>query len=75
MPDLPHAPYITAVTEALSFARLTPAEYWTSDSETRGTYCYLNAVITLDPSSTYDLDHEDIPAGTPWPHGLLLTWE
>jgi hypothetical protein len=75
MPDLLHDPYITAVTEALSFARLTPAEYWTSDSETRGTYCYLNAVITLDPSGTYDLDDEDIPAGTAWPRGLILIWE
>jgi hypothetical protein len=72
---LPHDPYIAAVTEALSFAKLTPAEYWTSDGETRGVYCYLNAVITLDPSKTYDLDDEDVPAGTLWRHGLILIWE
>lgn len=72
---LPHDPYITAVTEALTAASLEPAEYWTSDGETKGTYCYLNAVITLDPSGTYELDDEDVPAGTPWRHGLLLSWE
>lgn len=72
---LPHDAYITAITDALSLALLTPVEYWTSDGETRGVYCHLNAVITLDPSGTYELDDEDIPAGTPWRHGLILIWE
>lgn len=72
---LPHDPYIIAVCEALTAAGLEPAEFWTSDGETVGTYCYLNAVITLDPSGTHDVDHDDIPVGTPWPHGLILIWE
>lgn len=72
---LPHDDYTTHVIEALSYASLTPAEYWTSDGETRGTYCYLNAVITLDPSHTHDLDDDDIPDGTAWRHGLALIWE
>ncbi|WP_262702027.1 MULTISPECIES: hypothetical protein [Streptomyces] len=72
---LPHDPYITAVIDALTAAELKPAEWWSSDGETKGVYCYLTAVITLDPSSTHDLDAEEIPSGTPWPHGLLLIWE
>ncbi|MDI5965771.1 hypothetical protein [Streptantibioticus silvisoli] len=56
---------------ALTAAGLEPGDdTWLSDSETRGTYCYLGAVITLDPSS----NDEDIPVGAAWPHGLILTW-
>lgn len=74
--QLPHDPYITAVCDALTAAGLELTDQcWTDDGETRGTYCYLNAVITLDPSKTGDLDHDDISAGTAWPHGLLLIWE
>lgn len=47
---------------------------WTDDCETRGTYCYLNAVITLDPSGTIASDDEDAQDAA-WPHGLLLIWE
>lgn len=74
---LPHDPYIRAVTDALTAAGLEPTEQWTDDSDSRGTYCYLNAVVTLDPSGTndLDLDLDEIPAGTTWPHGLLLIWE
>ncbi|MFJ3826222.1 hypothetical protein [Streptomyces nodosus] len=73
---LPHDDYITAVCDALTAAGLEPTEQtWTDDGETRGTYCYLNAVITLDPSSTRDLDDDDIPADAAWPHGLTLSWE
>ena len=73
---LPHDPYITAVCDALTFAGIELTDHsWTSDAETRGTYCYLGAVITLDPSGTVGEDPEDIPADTAWPHGLLLTWE
>lgn len=72
---LPHDPYITAVCDALTAAGLEPTEDWTDDGETRGTYCYLNAVITLDPDHTHDLDHDDIPADAQWPHGLILIWE
>jgi hypothetical protein len=75
MRTLPHDPYIKAVTDALTAAGLDPAEQWTSDGETKGTYCYLNAVITLDPSGTHDQDDEDVPAGMPWRHGLILSWE
>ncbi|MFS4107499.1 hypothetical protein [Streptomyces sp. PD-S100-1] len=72
---LPHNDYVTAVMDALTAASLEPTEFWLSGGETKGTYCYLNAVITLDPSSTFDRDHADVPAGTPWRHGLLLSWE
>lgn len=73
---LPHDPYITAVCDALTAADIELTDQcWTDDGETRGTYCYLNTVITLDPSKTDDLDHDDIPADAAWPHGLLLIWE
>ncbi|MFL4904882.1 hypothetical protein ACJ6WF_17245 [Streptomyces sp. MMS24-I2-30] len=73
---LPHDDYITAVCDALTAAGLELTDHcWTDDGETRGTYCYLNAVITLDPSGTISEAAEDIPAGTAWPHGLLLIWE
>jgi hypothetical protein len=72
---LPHDPYIEAVTEALTAAGLEPTDHsWTDDCETRGTYCYLNAVITLDPSGTIAAD-EQPDGGAAWPHGLLLIWE
>jgi hypothetical protein len=72
---LPQDPYITAVCDALTEAGREPTDStWTDDCETRGTHCYLNAVITLDPSGTItgralDEDNAD------WPHGLLLVWE
>ncbi|MFD5050861.1 hypothetical protein ACFWMH_10520 [Streptomyces tendae] len=72
---LPHAPYIEAVIDTLTAAGLTPAEHWTSDGETKGMYCHLNAVITLDPSNTRELDDGEIAAGTPWRNGLILSWE
>lgn len=72
---LPHDPYITAVIDALTAAGLPPVEHWTDDGETRGMFCYLNAVIEIDPSGTHDLDHDEIPANAAWPHGLLLIWE
>ncbi|NUQ99094.1 MAG: hypothetical protein HOY79_21910 [Streptomyces sp.] len=73
---LPHDPYITAVCDALTTAGLAPGDdMWTSDSETRGTYCYLTAVITLDPDHAAGLDDDDIPEGAQWPHGLILIWE
>lgn len=66
---LPHDAYITAVCDALTAAGLELTDMcWTSDSETRGTYCYLDAVITLDPKS-FGADRDE------WPHGLLLIWE
>ncbi|MEU8717515.1 hypothetical protein [Streptomyces sp. NPDC048663] len=73
---LPHDNYIEAVVAALTGAGLAPTDHsWTDDGETRGTYCYLNAVIPLDPSGTAGEFDEDVPAGTSWPHGLLLIWE
>jgi hypothetical protein len=72
---LPHDPYITAVCDALTAAGLELTDHcWTDDCETRGTYCYLNAVITLDPSGTITAD-EQPDGGADWPHGLLLIWE
>lgn len=66
---LPHDPYITAVCDALTAAGLELTDQcWTSDAETRGTYCYLDAVITLDPKA-FGANREE------WPHGLLLCWE
>jgi hypothetical protein len=59
---LPHDPYMDAVVDALAAAGLNVTDSWTSDAETHGVYCYLNAVITLTP--------DDIE----WPHGLLLMW-
>ncbi|MFF9270446.1 hypothetical protein [Streptomyces rochei] len=75
MRSLPHDPYIEAVTDALTAAGLTPVEQWADDGETKGTYCHLTAVLSLDPSGTHDQDDEEVPAGTPWRHGLLLSWE
>lgn len=61
--QLPHDPYITAVTEALTAAGLPPADQFTDDCDTSGSHRYLRAVITLHP----DEEH--------WPHGLVLIWE
>ena len=73
---LPHDPYITAVCDALTTAGLELTDHcWTDDCETRGTYCYLNAVITLDPSGTITSGDEDARDAVAWPHGLLLIWE
>ena len=73
---LPQDPYIEAVGDALTAAGMEPTDHsWTSDSETRGTYRYLSAVLTLDPSGTVGKWPEDIPDGAAWPYGLLLLWE
>jgi hypothetical protein len=72
---LPHDSYIEAIGDALTAAGLEPTDHsWTDDCETRGRYCYLNAVITLDPSGTIAAD-EQPDGGADWPHGLLLIWE
>ncbi|QKV93887.1 hypothetical protein HUT19_20735 [Streptomyces sp. NA02950] len=65
---LPQNPYITAVSDALTAAGFPVADDWTSEAETFGVYCHLNAVITLDPDIT-GLDEDE------WPHGLILLWE
>lgn len=59
---LPHDAYITAICEALDKTGTEVKDGRTDDCETRGTYCYLNAVIELAPQNE-------------WPHGLLLIWE
>ncbi|MDT7847245.1 hypothetical protein [Streptomyces justiciae] len=64
---LPHDDYIEAVYAALENAGLPVQDAFTEDSETRGLYCYLNAVITID--LVYTSHGED------WPHGLLFIWE
>ncbi|MFJ8110465.1 hypothetical protein [Streptomyces sp. NPDC096132] len=70
---LPHDPYIAAIGDALASAGLELTDHcWTDDCETRGTYCYLNAVITLDPSGSIASGDEGDAA---WPHGLILIWE
>lgn len=63
MTSLPHDPYIAAAIEALTAAGLEPVDHFTDDSDTRGSHCFLRAVITLDPDTTR------------WPHGLILIWE
>lgn len=65
--ELPHDSYIEAVCEALDKAGPEVKDGRTDDCETRGTYCYLNAVIELD-MLTVGLQAD-------WPHGLLLIWE
>lgn len=68
MNALPQDHYIDAVTTAVADVGLDVADGWTSDAETQGVYCYLSAVLTLDPDTT-GLDADD------WPAGLLLIWE
>lgn len=64
---LPHDEYIAATCDALTRASLTPADAFTDDSDTSGSYRYLRAVITLDDSSSI--------SAARWPHGLILIWE
>lgn len=68
MRTLPHAAYAEAVAAALTAAGLEPAEGDVRDSETRGTWLYLDAVLTLTPDAS-GLDPDR------WPHGLILVWE
>ncbi|MEO3978813.1 hypothetical protein [Streptomyces sp. CAU 1734] len=71
---LPHDDYISAVTDALTCGGLDTTDHtWTDDCDTRGTYCYLNAVLTLDPSGT--VTSGDDAERSNWPYGLLLIWE
>jgi hypothetical protein len=71
---LPHSSYVTAVCDTLTDAGIRLTEQcWTDDGETRGTYCFLNAVMTLDPSGTLTSDAQQ--GNTDWPHGLVLLWE
>lgn len=65
---LPHDPYIAAIFDALTLAGFNPADAFTDDSDTRGSHCFLRAVITLDPD-TSGIDPQR------WPHGLILIWE
>ena len=66
--NLPHDTYIDHIADALAAVGLDVADGWTSDAETVGTYCYLDAVLTLDTDTT-GLDPER------WPNGLILIWE
>jgi hypothetical protein len=66
--QLPHDPYIAATVNALTAAGFEPEDHFTDDSDTRGSHCYLRAVITLDP------DVSGIDAAR-WPNGLILIWE
>lgn len=73
---LPHDPYITAVTDALTAAGLEPDDWWTSDAETdpyetgpdAGCTTMLSAVLS------WDGHHQAVGDDGP-PHGLLLIWE
>ncbi|MFD6324206.1 hypothetical protein ACFWOL_15350 [Streptomyces sp. NPDC058442] len=66
MRTLPHDPYIEAICEALDKAGPEVKDGRTDDCETRGTYCYLNAVIELDMLSVGLQDERN---------NLLLIWE
>lgn len=76
MPDLPHDPYITAVTNTLTTASLEPTEAWTEDTELdsyrdddlSGLACMLTAVLV------WDGDHPALTAPSA-PHGITLLWE
>ncbi|WP_420032206.1 hypothetical protein ACN2WE_04930 [Streptomyces sp. cg28] len=66
--QLAHDSYIAATCDAVATAGIKPADTWTSDAETAGSYRYLSATITLTPDeSGIDPDR--------FPHGLLLRWE
>ncbi|MEV4424014.1 hypothetical protein AB0K23_01295 [Streptomyces sp. NPDC049602] len=69
MTDLPHDDYMTAVVDALTTVGLDPADVTLDDSDTRGSYCYLRALMRFTPETTYGMTQEV------WPHGLLLIWE
>ncbi|MEU7318328.1 hypothetical protein [Streptomyces sp. NPDC007083] len=66
---LPQDSYIEAVADALTSVGLDPADYWTDDCDTRGTYHYLRASFRFTPEDTHGVDP------TRWPDGLLLIWE
>jgi hypothetical protein len=65
---LPHDDYIHAVADALTEAGLRQDQVDVRDDETRGTYCYLDAVITLTPEAS-GIDPDK------WENGLILVWE
>nr|WP_062336101.1 hypothetical protein [Herbidospora sakaeratensis] len=65
---LPQDDYISAVVAALNASGIEVSDFWTEDSETEGTHCYLDAVITLAPIAGEGDDDG-------WPDGLLLLWE
>ncbi|MEV5688603.1 hypothetical protein AB0L68_36405 [Streptomyces sp. NPDC052164] len=75
-PELPHAPYITAVIEALTAAGLEPDTWWTSDAETdpyatgddAGCTTMLTAVLAWDDTRA----DEDDETGR---DGLFLFWD
>ncbi|MFJ2568152.1 hypothetical protein ACIO02_35405 [Streptomyces sp. NPDC087568] len=64
---LPHAPYIDAVEDALTEAKLTPeqADAFVEDS---GDFAFLRGVITLTPETS------GYPS-TRFRHGLILIWD
>ncbi|WP_318202925.1 hypothetical protein [Streptomyces sp. SCL15-4] len=74
--DLPHDPYITAVTTALTAAGLEPNDHWTSDADLdryrdddlAGIAAMLTAVLE------WDGDHPAIGDGVA-PYGVVLVWE
>lgn len=70
----PQDAYIDAAIAALTEAGLEPTESWADDGETQGMYCYLSAVITLDPGGWIRSEAE-APKDADWPNGLLLMWE
>lgn len=65
--NLPHAPYIDAVTTALTDIGLDPTDTTLDDCDTRGTHCYLRAVLTYDEDTPLNFGH--------WQTGLVLIWE
>lgn len=76
MSELPHAPYITAVVNALAAAGLEPDQWWTSDAEIdpyatgddAGCTTMLSAVLAWDDTRV----DEDDETGR---DGLFLFWD
>ncbi|GGR70878.1 MULTISPECIES: hypothetical protein [Streptomyces] len=74
--ELPHDPYITAVTDALTAAGLEPTECWTEDNELdryrdddlAGVAVMLTAVLEWDGG------HPAVDTGVA-PYGVVLLWE
>jgi hypothetical protein len=64
---LPHDPYIDAITTALADIGLDPTDTTLDDCDTRGTHCYLRAVIAWGEDTALNPDR--------WQHGLVLLWE
>lgn len=74
--ELPHDPYITAVTDTLTAAGLEPTEWWTSDDELDRYRDddFAGLATMLDAFLVWDDEHPALTA-TAHKHGIALVWE